>query len=165
MIVLQDTGRIALAKALAAMPAYFAWGRGDGAWQGPPAVPIAGQMRDEIGRSLATIVEYVVPATEADYDYMAPEGVGDNILYYKKSAQPSQWLYLQANFGFFDADGETVRECALFFGTTVTPDTPPGHRYITAGQVATPGDMYTMEYRKPSPRERKQETEFLILPL
>lgn len=165
MIVLQDTGRTALAKALAAMPAYFAWGRGDGAWQNPPAVPTDGQMVSEIGRSLVTVKEFVTPATEADYDYMAPEGVGDNILYYKKSAVPTPWLYLQANFGFFDADTETVRECALFFGTTVTPDTPAGHRYISAAQVATPGDMYTLEYRMPSPRERKQETEYLILPL
>ncbi len=165
MYVLQDPGRIALAKMLAATPAYFAWGRGDGAWQVPPAVPTAGQMLDEIGRSLVTAKEYVVPATEADYDYMAPEGAGDGVLYYKKSAAPSPWLYVQANFSFFDADGETVRECALFFGTTVTPDTPAGHRYISVAQVATPGDMYALQYRKPAPRERKQETEYLILPL
>ena len=165
MIVLQDTGRTALAKALAAMPAYFAWGRGNGAWQEPPAVPTTGAMQNEIGRCLVTVKEFVTPATADDYTYTVPGADVGLLLYYKKSAVPTPWLYVQANFGFFDADGETVRECALYFGTTVKPDTPPGHRYINAAQVETPGDMYCLEYRKPDPRERKQVAEFIVLPL
>ena len=39
MQTLQDAGRIALAKSLAAMAVHIAWGRGDGAWTAPPANP------------------------------------------------------------------------------------------------------------------------------
>ena len=168
MIAMQDEGRTALAMALETMPSYFAWGRGDGAWQEPPAIPtVGGPLLDEIGRSLVTVKQFVEPTTADDPTYFctAPEGVGENILYYKKSDVPTKWLYLRADFGYFDADGETVREVALFVGATVKPDTPPGHRYIPASQVANRGQRLTLEYRRPSPRERKEEEEYLVITL
>ena len=168
MIAMQDEGRTALAMALEAMPSYFAWGRGDGVWQNPPAMPTnGGPLIDEIGRSLVTLKQYVEPTTADDPTYFCtvPEGPNDNLLYYKKSDVPTKWLYVRSEFGYFDADGETVREVALFIGATVTPDTPPGHRYIPFSQVANPGYRLTLEYRRPSPRERKEEAEYLVLTL
>lgn len=143
MQVLQQNGRKLLAKALSAMAVHVAWGRGDGLWVNPPATPsLQTALMDEIGRRLATEVAYVVPATEADYEIDLPGG-----RYYKRSADPSEFLYVRATFSYEEAQGENVRECGVFFGTVPKVDVPAGQRYLTPGQIQSGGDIYSLEYR------------------
>ena len=63
MAVLQDQGRTALARAIAAQSLYLAWGRGLPAWDAvPEAEPTtAAALVDEIGRRQVTAVQYVEP--------------------------------------------------------------------------------------------------------
>ena len=143
MQVLQQNGRKLLAKALMAMPAHVAWGRGDGLWNDPPATPSdRTALLDEIGRRLATEVAYVVPATALDSEIELP-----GAQHYKRSAEPSAYLYVRAAFGFEEAQGESVRECAVFFGTVAAAGVPAGQRYLTPDQLANTGDIWSLEYR------------------
>lgn len=159
--VLQDAGRIALAKALAAMPAHFAWGRGDGAWPAPPAVPSnRTTLLAEVGRRLATIVRYVVPATEADFDVEM-----DAKQFYKFSADPTPYLYLRAEFSTDDALNEEIRECGLFFGTVAKTGVPAGQRYLKPEQVQDAGFIYHLTYRSKATREGQKAYEEAVLPL
>ena len=63
MAVLQQAGRIALAKAVAAQTIHIAWGRGLPAWDAAPEPePItANALVDEIGRRLVTEVRFARP--------------------------------------------------------------------------------------------------------
>ena len=145
MQVLQQNGRKLLAKALMAMPVHVAWGRGDGAWNNAPATPSEQvALLDEIGRRLATEVAYVVPATEAESEIEMP-----GAQHYKRSAEPSAFLYVRATFSFEEAQGETVRECGVFFGSVALAAVPAGQRYLTPDQLWSVGEMYSLEYRSP----------------
>ncbi|MEJ5128918.1 hypothetical protein WH367_22965 [Comamonas sp. MYb21] len=159
--VLQDAGRIALAKSLAAMTAHFAWGRGDGAWPVPPAVPSnRTTLLAEVGRRLATIVRYVVPATEVDFDVEM-----DDKQFYKFSADPTPYLYLRAEFSTDDALNEEIRECGLFFGTVAKAGVPAGQRYLKPEQVQDAGFIYHLTYRSKATREGQKAYEEAVLPL
>lgn len=161
MQILQDAGRIALARALAAQTAFIAWGRGDGAWTAAPATPSnRTALLDEIGRRQA-VVGYVTPATSEDYDVELPGAV-----FYKVSTEPTPYLHVRATFGFGDAVGETVRESGVFFGTVPGAGVPPGQRYLLPADVATPGDLYSLELRPPSARSgTTKSVEEVVIPL
>lgn len=162
MQTLQDAGRIALAKSLAAMPVHIAWGRGDGAWPAPPATPAdRTTLLDEIGRRTVVDVGYAVPGTAQDHDIEMPGQV-----YYKTSPVPTPFLLLRTTFGFGDAQGETVRECGVFFGTVAKAGVPPGQRYLTPAEVENPGTVYCLEYRSPVLRSgTTKATEEIVIPL
>ena len=163
--VLQDAGRIALAKSLAALPAYFAWGRGDSAWVVPPAVPSnRTALLDEVGRRLVTTTRYVLPATAQDVDTVVI-GKGADKKYYKFSAEPTPWLYLRTEFDTDDAEGEDIRECALFFGTVAKAGVPAGQRYLTPDQLQDAGFIYHLTYRSKATREGQKANEEAVIPL
>ena len=140
MAVLQDQGRTALARAIAAQTIYLAWGRGLPAWdaalEAEPTDAVA--LSDEIGRRLVTAVQYVVPDPAGEIEL--PDASR-----YMTSAAPSKWLHVRWTFDFADAAGEEVRELGIFVGGTVVAGLPPGQRYFTAAQVAQPGDLYCLE--------------------
>lgn len=140
MAVLQDQGRIALARAIAAQPLYLAWGRGLPAWDAAPeAEPTtASALVDEIGRRLVTAVQYVLPDVAGEIEL--PDKTR-----YTASASPTKWLHVRWTFDFGDAAGEPVRELGIFIGGTVVAGLPPGQRYFTPAQVDQPGDIYNME--------------------
>lgn len=140
MATLQDSGRIALAKAIAAQPLYMAYGRGLPAWDAThePEPTTATTLVDEIGRRLVTAVQYVVPHAGGEIEL--PDGSR-----YTASAQPSKWLHARWTFDYADAAGETVREISVFIGGAMQAGLPAGQRYFDAAQVAQPGDLYTME--------------------
>ena len=140
MAVLQDTGRIALAKALAAQPLYMAYGRGNPAWDDAPEPEpsTATRLVDEIGRRIVTAVQFVVPDDDGEIEL--PDGSR-----YTSSAQPAKWLHARWTFDYQDAAGETVRELAVFIGGEMIAGLPPGQRYFTAAQVKDPGALYTLE--------------------
>lgn len=149
MAVWQDRSRIRFAKKAAAEPIYLAWGRGNPAWD-TTTPEEEGTKRsaliDEIGRAIATSVQYVLP------DETGPIKMpnGDR---YRISADPTQWLYVRWDFDYADAAGERVREAAVFLGGSVVPGLPPGQTYFTKAQVADPGDIALVEHLK-TPIER-----------
>lgn len=171
MHVLQDAGRIALAKALAALPAHFAWGRGDGAWVNPPATPSnRNALMDEICRRQCEIVGFVVPGTAANYEIQVPRTANpqapEDYDYYNRSAVPTPWLYLKATFGFGDATGETVREAAVFFDSRAKAEVPPGQRLLWPQDIEAPGFMYCMRFRVAKIRDgASKPIEEMVIPL
>ena len=140
MAVLQDKGRTALARAIAAQSIFLAWGRGLPAWDAAPAAEptTAAALVDEIGRRQVTAVQYVQPDAAGEIEL--PDGTR-----YTVSATPTKWLHVRWTFDCADAAGEDVRELGIFVGGTVVDGLPPGQRYFTAAQVATPGDLYCLE--------------------
>lgn len=134
---LQDSGRIALAIALKAMPMHLAWGNGLPAWdttpEGEPTNATA--LVAEVGRRKVTSVEYVTP--DAAGAITMPTGERFSI-----SATPTAWLYARTVFDFADADGQTIREVALFVGGTTDAALPAGQHYFTPAQVTSLGRMY-----------------------
>ena len=140
MAVLQNRGRVAIARAVAALPIYLAWGRGLPAWDvtPEPEPTNAVALVDEIGRRLATSVQFVLPNPEGEIELPDESR-------YSVSATETKWLYVSWVFNYQDAAGEPVRELGVFLGGSVVPGLPAGLRYFTPDQVADKGDLYTME--------------------
>ncbi|GKT21642.1 hypothetical protein [Acidovorax sp. SUPP3334] len=122
------------------MPIYLAWGRGLPQWdaQIEPEPTTSLTLVDEIGRRLATSVQFAEP--HADGEIELPDASR-----YRVSVAETKWLYVTWVFNYADAAGETVRELGVFLGGELVAGLPPGQRYFTAAQVAQPGDLYTME--------------------
>ena len=139
MAVLQNEGRKALARAIAAQSIHLAWGRGLPAWDAAPVPePIdATALVDEIGRRVVTSVAYVVPDAAGEIELVTGR--------YKVSATPTKWLHLRWTFDFADAEGQTIRELGIFLGTVPLPARPAGQRYFAPGDLQTPGDLYCLE--------------------
>lgn len=140
MAVLQDRGRALLARLVAAQAVYLAWGRGLPAWDGAPAPEptAATALVDEVGRRRLTASQFVLPDVAGEIEL--PDGSR-----YTASAEPTKWLLLRWTFDYADAAGETIRELGVFIGGTVIEGLPVGQRFFTPEQVATPGDLYTLE--------------------
>lgn len=141
MAVLQDQGRTALARAIAAQSIYLAWGRGDAAWDSTPVAEptTATVLLDEIGRRQVTAVQYVEPDPAGEIEL-------PDTSRYTARATPTKWLHVRWTFDFADAAGEDVRELGIFVGGTVVAGLPAGQRYFTAAQVDQPGDLYCLEH-------------------
>ena len=140
MAVLQNRGRVAIARAVAALPIYLAWGRGSPTWDDElEAEPTTAEaLVDEIGRRIATSVQFAEPNPDGEIEL--PDGSR-----YSVSATETKWLYVTWVFNYADAAGETVRELGVFLGGTLVPGLPAGQRYFTADQVVEPGDLYNLE--------------------
>ncbi len=140
MAVLQDSGRIVLARAVAAQAIHLAWGRGSPAWDAAPQPEPtdATALVDEIGRRAVTQLGYVVPDNEGEIEL--PSGAR-----YTAVAGPTRWLYVRFTFNFGDAAGEPIRELAIFVGTQAAAGVPAGQRYLTPAEVANHGDLYALE--------------------
>ena len=147
MAVLQDSGRIVLARAVAAQSIHLAWGRGLPAWDAAPQPEPtnANALVDEIGRRAVTQVGYVVPDEGGEIEL--PSGAR-----YTAVAGPTRWLYVRFTFNFTDAAGETIRELGIFVGTQAAAGVPAGQRYLTPAEVATHGDLYALERLPKFPR-------------
>lgn len=158
---LQERARLVLAKAIAAMDIHIAYGRGNAAWDDAPP-PNAGSLNtaliDEIGRTRVTEKLYV---TRDDAGaIITPDGTR-----YSASAEPTRYLLIRATFGYGEATEEPIREMAVFVGTRVRADVPPGQYYVTPDQVTNIGDVYTLERRAAVKRPaNKQDMEQVILP-
>lgn len=139
MAVLQQSGRIALARAIAEQPIHLAWGRGDPAWDADPTPEPtnATTLVDEVARRLVTQVGYVVPDVNGEIEMVAGR--------YTLSVAPTQWLYVRTTFEFGDAEGEVLRELGIFVGTVPLASVPAGQRYFTPAQLQETGNLYTLE--------------------
>lgn len=153
MPILTNSGREAIANALAKLPLHVAWGTGDGAWITPPSENNeATALMAEIGRRKVTQWKFVVP--DPDGTIEVPTGKFS----FSPGNAPTNHLWMQANFDFSEASGAEIREVAVYSGTTVDPGLPSGQMYFTPDQVVEVGlmlylDNITPIFRSPSIQE------------
>lgn len=169
MAILTASGRTAIAQSIAAQPIHFAWGTGAASWatSTPQEGINANQLTNEVGRRVATSVQYVVPDSEGDV--IVPvfnDAAGNSVTKrFKLSADPTPHLYMRFNFDFSDASSSTIHELAIFVGTVVADGLPAGQRYFTPSQLTDPGTMLALEHlteviiRSPNSR---QSFEFVL---
>lgn len=168
------SGRAYQATLLKQQNLYIAWGSGDPDWDvladgDLPSLVEATSLVAEMGRRVPAAVSYVLP--DEDGATSIPVGMDGqgNVQYqrYTISETPTTYLYLRCDFDHADAASDTIREIALFGGTVVDPELPPGQRYFTPGQLVDPGSLIAMEIirprfdRSPSVRESYE----FVLPL
>lgn len=155
MPILTKSGRVVIAESIAARPVHLAWGTGDGAWLTPPSEnPDATALMAEVGRRVASEVSYAVPVTNPGdpAEIELPTGR------FNRSATPTNHLLIVANFDFADASSSVIREVGVFSNTQIIDGLPPGQRYFTPAQVASPGRLLHLEnlqpiFRSPAIRE------------
>ena len=107
---------------------------------------------NELGRRLPAVVGYVTPDDTGSIIIPIGQDGQGNVRYarYTQVDGPSAWLYVRCNFDNADASNADIREMAIFGGTLVKPDLPPGQQYFTPGQIDDPGFMVVMEIVRPS---------------
>ena len=170
MAILTATGRVAIAKAIAAQPIHLGWGTGDPAWDtdGVPSEPIGAEtLVAEIGRRTATSVQYVVPDENGEIivPVFGPAASGAGQRRFAISPTPTNNLFMRFNFNFEDAPASIIRELAVFIGTVPIAGLPPGQLYFTPAEIADAGTMLALEYLREriirSPNSR-QSFEFVL---
>ena len=119
LATLTNTGRAAIASAIASRPLHLAWGTGDPAWDADdaslPSLVNATALTAEVGRRLATAVGYVEPDDEGDIVIPVATGSGNATnKRYKQVAGPTPYLYIRVNFNFEDASSAIIREVGVF---------------------------------------------------
>lgn len=151
------SGRAFMAAAIKAQSLHVAWGSGDPAWDGMADSDLPGlvgytALVNELGRRLPAVVGYVTPDDTGSIIIPIGQDGQGNVQYarYTQVDGPSAWLYVRCNFDNADASNADIREMAIFGGTLVKPDLPPGQQYFTPGQIDDPGFMVVMEIVRPS---------------
>jgi len=169
MAILTLSGRTAIAQAIASQPIHLAWGAGDDSWGSvPPQESIeATALANEVGRRIATSVQYAVPDEDGDvYVPVFNDASGNTVSRrFRVTDHPTNNLYLRFNFDFSDASSSVIRELAVFIGTVTDPSLPAGQKYFTPDQIVDPGIMLAVEHLtesiQRSPNSR-QSFEFVL---
>ncbi len=174
LATLTDSGRAALAMAIAAQPLHLAWGTGEAAWDDDPdrqhlktSLRRETALVNEVGRRTISITAFAAP--DADGELVVPTGLLSNgeveVLRYAVSETPTPNLYLKVAFDFADAARETIREAAIFMGAAPLPELPPGQRYFTPDQLADPGILLAIQRLDPAIKRSpavRHEFEFVL---
>lgn len=165
MALLTEQGRIRLAKEVAKLPIYMAWGAGD------PALST-----DEWVRQTNAEAEYlmapvgILAVTEKCFvvntkDENKAEIDVDTGLFFRSPHQgstPTKHLYLKFQFDFDHAQGQTIRELGVYVGTELA-NKP---LYVDLKQTALKdlGDLMLLEHRRPIHRDVgvRETFEFVI---
>lgn len=153
--ILTNSGRIALAEEVYNAPmVHLAWGSGDVSWgASPPSVdPGITALLAEVARRKVTEKAYVVP--DAGGSIILPSGN------WTISGTPTRYLYLRFHFDFGDAVGESIREQAVFIGTTLAGGVDPATNYLLPAQVATPGRLFLADRTAPIVRQNTVREQF-----
>ena len=110
----------------------------------------------EIGRRVVEERHFVEPDPEGEI--VVPTG------WFRVVAGPSNHLFLRVRFDFEDAAGTTVREQALFVGTELVPELPPGQRYVLPEAVMNPGILLVLQHAAPIVRHAatRETFEFVV---
>lgn len=111
LATLTQSGRAAIARAIAAQPLFLAWGSGDPAWDADdatlPSLVTATRLVNELGRRRASSVGYVTP--DEDGGIVIPVSTGGEEaqeMRYRVSPEPTPYLYCVTNFDFNDAPAD-----------------------------------------------------------
>jgi len=158
MAILTNSGRAAAAAAIKAQSLYMAWGSGDPAWDVTP-VPEPAEataLVNEIGRRRVTQALFCLPDPQGEL--VVPTGR------FTQSDTPTKYLYMRFSFDFTDAPASTIREVAVFSGTTVKVSVPAGQDYVIPSEIENPGLMLALEHIDALVRSSsvRQQFEFVI---
>jgi hypothetical protein len=152
MAILTNSGRVVMAKAVAAQAIHMAWGTGSAGWDATPVAvtPESTGLVNEVGRRLVTSVQYVTPNENGSI--VVPNGK------FNLSGTPTRYLFLRFSFDFTDAPTSDIREVAVFVGTTTDPALPGGQMYFAPSDIVDPGiqllaDRVNKFTRSPSVRQ------------
>jgi hypothetical protein len=146
-----------MASALVEQPLHIAWGSGDPAWDDLldaelPALSGATALVSELGRRTPVSVGFVEPDEAGSI--VIPIGLASGgVVQYARYSQVSYttpYLYVRCNFDNGDAQNMTIREMAMFGGTVVKPDLPPGQQYFTPDDLQDAGLLIAVEIMRPS---------------
>jgi hypothetical protein len=165
MPIMTNSGRAALAAALASQALHLAWGTGDPAWDDlpdpPPEPPEQTALTHEIGRRKVTGVSFVTPDPLGTIAGIDETGLAVN---FTPSETPTNYLFIVTNFDFGEAPASTIREIGLFMGTVTDPGLPPGQMYFDPVDIVSPGTLVALENIVASARSpgKKQTYEFVM---
>lgn len=140
MAILTSSGRSAAAAAIKERSIHMAWGGGSPLWDVKPESESADAvaLTDEVGRRRVTSAQFCLPDPQGEL--VVPTGR------FTVSAVPTKYLYLRFSFDFADAPASTIREVAVFSGTTPTVETPVGQDYIIPSEILDPGLLLVIEH-------------------
>lgn len=139
MSIFVDSAAAAVARALKTAGVWVAWGNGDPDWDTTPvAEPSnATALVSELGRRQASTIDYVVP--DVGGTIVVPQGT------FSVSSTPTDTVYVRCNFSNSEEVGESIREAAVFVGTTLQSGLPPGQDYFPPADVLSHGTMLLLE--------------------
>ncbi|WP_316201626.1 MULTISPECIES: hypothetical protein [unclassified Bradyrhizobium] len=105
----------------------------------------------EIGRRIASTVEFVVP--DPNGNLYTPGGERWSV-----STGATRYLYVATQFDFLEASTETIREVGIFVDSVRAAGVPEGQLYLTPEEVAEPGYLLLLDRfagipRSPSSRQ------------
>jgi hypothetical protein len=147
-----------MAMAIKAHPLHLAWGNGDPAWDEAPIKESlsAVALTQEVGRVAVAATGYAIPDPEGLID--VPTGL------FTLTEEPTNHLYLRADFGFTDAADQVIREAGLFIDSVVVAGRPAGRRYFEPDDIADPGVLVALEHFAPIPRSplKREQFEFVL---
>ncbi|MDR3362615.1 MAG: hypothetical protein LBO64_07235 [Desulfovibrio sp.] len=151
------SGRAFMAGAIKAQPLHVAWGTGDPDWDDMADSDLPGLVEstalvNEVGRRVPASIGFVTPDDNGSIVIpIGADGEG-NVIYkrYTTSPDATAYLYIRCNFDNADASNSVIREMALFGGTEVNADLPPGLQYFTPDQIVNPGFLIAAEIVRPS---------------
>ena len=141
MALLTNTGKLVLAQVFKSQRYWCAWGTGNPAWDGSgvsgsaysPTVNDTALV-NEIGRRVASIVEYCTP--NANGDIIVPSGK------FSASSSRTRYVHLRFQFSLLDSPEATIREVGVFANAVIANGAP---NYITPAYVTTRGDLVAVE--------------------
>ena len=158
MAILTNSGRAAAAAAIKAQSLYMAWGGGDVSWDTTPVAEPADatSLVNELGRRRVTQAMFCLPDPQGEL--VVPTGR------FTVSDAPTKYLYMRFSFDFTDAAASTIREAAVFSGTTAKASVPAGQDYIVPSEIENPGLMLALEHIDALVRSAsdRQQFEFVI---
>ncbi len=158
MAILTNSGRSAVAEILKDQPIHMAWGSGVAAWdtESVPEPLTAVALENEIGRRVATQVQYCTPSSSGEIE--VPNGK------FAISAEPTNFLFMRFTFAFLDAPSATIRELGVFVGTTIRSSVPSSQQYFVPADVQTPGRLLLLERIPKLDRspDIRQQFEFVV---
>lgn len=135
--ILPDSGRAAIAAAMQPNSFMIAVGRGLAAWDAVP-VPVPNNiaaLTDEVAWHRSRGVDYVTP--DAAGIYATPGGGTWSV-----SVTPTRYLMVRFKLDFADLTGETLREAAVYLGTTVAGSVPAGQFLVDPADITDKGTLF-----------------------
>ena len=144
-----NTGRAAMAKAIAARPLFLAWGSGDPAWDAMnkedlPSLVDAEALTSELGRRKPSVVRFCTP-DDAGSIVIPVASTEEGVLQtarYSLSDTPTPYLYVRADYDFENAANAVIREIGLFMDCKPKESCPAGQLYFTPDEFEENGMLF-----------------------
>lgn len=157
MAILTNTGRVAMAKAIASRPIHGAWGTGGAEWgvTPPPESTDSTALVAEVGRREAAEVGFALP--DENGEIIVSNGR------FTRSATPTRYLYISLKYDFNDAPDKVIRELGVFVDSEFAAGLPAGQKYFTPEQVVDGGILLHLEHRQPLYRNNATRESFDIV--